>query len=267
MVISLGLHWKQLSFQSFKLSCLIPSSSLCLRLVLCACAFKGSRRRCSPLNSSVRSRLWKCHLLKRQMLSGLWGTSCVRPAGERIAAALGDSCRGRGVAVIGVKNPCFPISGDGFGDLNNQWGVLILPLPASSPKSFLSVPCPISLVPFRAYCVLGSRHTAMNKTNSLFSCRFLSRISRKCSLLGFPSISRHTPDIKSELPGVQDPKAHAIKWDHSQISGEGPFLSMALWSLVHEWIQPLRRFLPPSWGPRGAGYRMSWIILNDSLLV
>lgn len=39
-------------------------------------------------------------------------------SGERIAAVLGDSCRG----VRGVKRPCFPVSpGEAFRDLDDQW--------------------------------------------------------------------------------------------------------------------------------------------------
>ena len=59
------------------------------------------------------------------------------------------------------------------------------------------------------------------RQKSLFSCSFLSRISRKSSLLSFPIISKHSPDIKSELPGVQDPEGHSIKSDHSQTGGGG----------------------------------------------
>lgn len=41
----LGLHWKQLSFQSFKLSCLIPSSFLCLKLAfVCLCIQRRGER-------------------------------------------------------------------------------------------------------------------------------------------------------------------------------------------------------------------------------
>lgn len=74
---------------------------------------------------------------------------------------------------------------------------------------------------FEALLCIGSGQTATHKTKFLFCCSFLSRISRKSSLLSFPIISKHSPVIKSELPGVRDPEGHSIKSDHSQTGAGG----------------------------------------------
>lgn len=71
------------------------------------------------------------------MLSGLWGTSCgslVRIGlqlllGTVAGAEGGECCCNRG------EVPAFPSPGEGFGDLDNRWGVLPLPHPAASPES------------------------------------------------------------------------------------------------------------------------------------
>ena len=99
------------------------------------------------------------------------------------------------------------------------------------------------------------------RQKSLFSCSFLSRISRKSSLLSFPIISKHSPDIKSELPGVQDPEGHSIKSDHSQTGGGGgPFLLKASQSLMD--VTAPAKVLPS--GP-GASRPSLPHVLGDSL--
>lgn len=64
------------------------------------------------------------------------------------------------------------------------------------------------------------RQPHTRQSPSSLAASFLGYLE-KSSLLSFPIISKHSPDIKSELPGVQDPEGHSVKSDHSQMGGGG----------------------------------------------
>lgn len=178
---------------------------------------------------------------------GALGISCGPLLGNDCSCSWGQLRGWRGaVAIPGVESPCFPsLQGRELGTMIISGESCFCPILILYQITFLSVPCPVSLATLRAYCVLDNGNTAMNNTKSPFSWSFLFRISRNHSLVGFPNISKHSPDLRSGLPeGLKTLKAHSVKSDHSQTGGEN-----------------LATMLHPAEGPQGAGYP---IVLGDS---